>query len=105
MPTELHDNAIAKRRLILRDSLGILSLVLITGILFVATLFLFRSFSAHRAELARRWSGRGRAALAAGKPVEAIADLRTALTYAPGTRDYQLFLAEALGEAGQTDES
>ena len=83
----------------LRDSLAILSLTLATVVLFAITLFLFRSFSAHRADLAQRWSGRGRAALQAGKPDEAIVDLRTALTYAPGTRDYELLLAQALGEA------
>ena len=72
--------------------------------LFAVTLFLFRSFTAHRAVLGQRWSDRGRAALQAGRPEEAIADLRTALSYAPGTRAYELLLAEALGEAGHSDE-
>jgi Tfp pilus assembly protein PilF len=92
--------SIAKRKLILRDSLAILSLCLATVVLFAITLFLFKSFSAHRADLARRWSDRGLAALQAGKPAEAVVDLRTALTYAPDTRAYELLLAQALGEAG-----
>ena len=105
MRTELYENSTEKRQLILRDSLSILSLLLGTVVLFLVTLFLFRSFMAHRAELAQRWSERGGAALQAGKPGEAIVDLRTALSYAPGTRAYELLLAEALGEAGDTDVS
>jgi Tfp pilus assembly protein PilF len=105
MATEIDTRSIALRRLMLRDSLSILSLTFATVVLFFITLFLFRSASAHRANLAQRWSGRGRDALNASRPAEAIVDLRTALTYAPGTRDYQFLLAEALGEAGHTEES
>jgi Tfp pilus assembly protein PilF len=105
MLTKIDESSIAKRRLILRDSLSILSLVLVTVVLFVITLFLFRSFSAHRAELAQRWSERGRRALQQDKPDQAIIALRTALSYAPGTRAYELLLAQALGEAGRTEES
>ena len=75
-------------------------LLLITGVLFGVTLFLFRSFTSHRADLAQRWSDRGRSALQANRASEAIADLRTALLYAPGTRSYELLLAQALADAG-----
>ncbi|MBN9614267.1 MAG: tetratricopeptide repeat protein [Acidobacteriales bacterium] len=95
--------SLARRRLFLRDSLTFLVLALITGTLFLVTLFLFRSFSSHRAELAVRWSGRGRDALNAGKPEQAIVALRTGLSYAPGTRSYELLLAQALETAGRTD--
>jgi Tfp pilus assembly protein PilF len=105
MVMEIGDSAIAKRRLMLHDAVTILTVVLITAVLFAITLFLFRSFSAHRAELAQRWSERGRRALQANKPAEAIVDLRTALSYAPGTRAYELMLAQALGQAGRTEES
>jgi Tfp pilus assembly protein PilF len=105
MVMEIGESAIAKHRLMVRDAVTILTVVLITGVLFAITLFLFRSFSAHRAELAQRWSERGRRALEANKPGEAIVDLRTALSYAPGTRSYELLLAEALGQAGRTEES
>jgi len=105
MAAETEALTLTKRKLILRDSLAIFSLALATVVLFAITLFLFRSFSAHRADLAQRWSERGRAALQAGKPGEAIVDLRTALSYSPGTRAYELLLAEALGEAGDTDAS
>jgi Tfp pilus assembly protein PilF len=94
-----------KRKLILRDSLTFLSLVLVTVVLFLITLFLFRSFASHRQELAQRWSARGQASINAGQPEQAIVALRTALSYAPGQRNYELLLAQALGDAGHTEES
>jgi Tfp pilus assembly protein PilF len=94
-----------KRKLILRDSLTFLSLVLITVVLFLVTLFLFRSFASHRQELAQRWSARGQSSIDAGQPEQAIIALRTALSYAPGQRNYELLLARALGDAGHTEES
>lgn len=97
--------SLAKRRLFLRDSLTFVVLILLTGVLFLVTLFLFRSFTSHRAELAVRWSGRGKAALDAGKPDQAMVALRTALSYAPGTRSYELLLAQALADSGHTDEA
>lgn len=105
MLTDFAEGTIAKRRLILRDSLAIFSLFLVTIVLFVVTYFLFRSFSVHRANLAQRWSERGRDALQAGKADEAIVDLRAALSDAPGTRAYELLLAQALGETGRKEET
>ena len=99
------DLAILRRKLIVHDALIIASLSLVTVLLFGVTLILFRSFESHRNELATRWSGRGRAALMAGRPIQAIGALRTALTYAPGQRSYELLLAQALGNAGHTEES
>jgi tetratricopeptide (TPR) repeat protein len=94
-----------KRRLMLRDALTFLSLTLITGVLFVVTHFLFHSFASHREQLAQRWSARGREALPSGHPDQAIVALRTALSYAPGNRSYELLLAQALADAGHTDEA
>ncbi len=105
MHLETENDWSVKRRLILRDSLTFLSLALITVLLFAVTLFLFRTFAAHRQELAQRWAGRGLAALASGDPDQAIVALRTALSYAPGERSYELLLAQALGDAGHTEES
>ena len=96
---------IIKRRLILRDSLAFLSLTAVTIALFAVTLFLFRSFAAHRTELGKRWSDRGRAALRQNQPEQAIDSLRTALSYSPGERAYELLLAEALADAGHTEEA
>jgi tetratricopeptide (TPR) repeat protein len=95
----------SKRRLILRDGLNFLILTLITAVLLAITLFLFRSFQAHREELAERWSARGQTAISAGQPEQAITALRTGLFYAPGNRSYELLLAEALDDAGHTEES
>jgi tetratricopeptide (TPR) repeat protein len=89
----------------LRDAATFLGLTLLTAVLFVITLFMFRSFTAHRAELAQRWSERGREALNAGRPDQAIVALRTALSYAPDARSYELLLAQALGDAGHIDEA
>jgi len=94
-----------KRRLILRDALTFLSLTLITAILFAVTLFLFHTFATHRQELAQRWAARGQAAIASGHPDQAIVALRTALSHAPGERSYELLLAQALGDAGHTEEA
>lgn len=95
----------ARRRLLLRDSFVFLILALVTVALFVVTLFLFRSFSSHRVELAQRWYSRGQRDLAGHNPNQAVLDLRTALAYAPAEHNYQMLLAEALSQAGNTDEA
>jgi tetratricopeptide (TPR) repeat protein len=105
MTSEIENDWSAKRRLILHDALTFLSLVLITAVLFAVTLFLFHTFATHRQELAQRWSARGQAAIASGHPDQAIVALRTALSYAPGERSYELLLAQALGDAGHTEEA
>ena len=94
-----------KQKLILRDSLALLSLFAIVVVLFFVTLFLFRSFSIHRQELAQRWLTRGESALHAGKPIAAIDALRSALAYAPDNENLQIELAEALAAAGRTQEA
>ncbi len=43
--------------------------------------------------------------MSSGHPDQAIVALRTALSYAPGERPYELLLAQALGDAGLTEES
>jgi predicted Zn-dependent protease len=105
MTLQTEDYSSLKRRLILRDSLTFLSLVLITVVLFLITFFLFRSFASHRLELGQRWSARGQAAINSSHPDQAIVALRTALSYVPGQRSYELLLAQALGDAGYTEES
>lgn len=105
MVTETAEAAFLRRRVILHDSLAFLSIAVVTLVLFGITLLLFRSFSAHQDALARRWSKRGVDAMQAHRAGEAVVALRTALSYAPDTRAYQLLLAQALGEAGRVDES
>ncbi len=84
-----------RQRLILRDTLALLSLFAIVIILFFVTLALFHSFSVHRQELAQRWLARGEKALHAGQPLAAIDALRSALAYAPDDDTMQIELAEA----------
>ena len=95
----------AKRRLVIQDTLALLSLFAITGVLAVLTFLLFRSYSQHEKDLAARWLRRGDAALAAGQPQQAINALRSALAYQPDNRQIQIKLAEALAGAGHIQEA
>jgi tetratricopeptide (TPR) repeat protein len=94
-----------RQKLILRDTLALLSLFAIAILLFFVTLLLFHSFSVHRQELARRWLSRGENAMRAGQPLVAIDALRSALAYAPDDENLQIELAEALAAAGRTQEA
>jgi tetratricopeptide (TPR) repeat protein len=93
------------QRFLVRDSLAVVSLTAIAIVLFAVTLFLFRSFEARRAQLAKYWADQGLAALRTNQPAKAVTAYRTALSYAPGGRNDEFMLAEALGEAGRLDES
>jgi tetratricopeptide (TPR) repeat protein len=94
-----------KRKLVVRDTLALLTLLAVTLALFTATLFLFRAFSDLRARLAQRWLTRGEAALHSGHPESAVEDLRSALAYSPGQRNIEVELAEALAGAGRIQEA
>src|ERR1700761_5224285 len=76
-----------RQKLILRDSLALLSLFAIAIVLFSVTLFLFHSFTVHRQEVAKRWLQRGESALHANQPLVAIDALRAALAYAPDDKN------------------
>lgn len=94
-----------RQRLILRDTLALLSLFAIIIVLFFVTLALFHSFTVHRQKLAKRWLARGEKALQAKQPLAAIDALRSALAYAPDDENLQIELAEALAAAGRTQEA
>src|SRR5271170_6180994 len=94
-----------KRKLVVRDTVALLTLLIVTLVLFTATVFLYRAFSDMRDRLAQRWLERGEAALHSGHPAEAVEDLRSALAYAPGQRNIEIDLAEALAGAGRTQEA
>lgn len=98
---------LTRRELLLHDALSFLVLTLVTVALFVMTLFLFRSFTNHRAEQARVWTANGQQALNTGDAEDAVKDLRTALTFAPGKPATELLLAQSLAAAGSkhTDEA
>jgi predicted Zn-dependent protease len=100
--------ASSRRGLIVHDTLAFLALLGTSVALFGVTLFLFRSFQAHRVDLAQRWSQRGRLDLDHNQPEEAVGALRTALSYdpdGPHARADQLLLAQALAAAGHTEEA
>jgi tetratricopeptide (TPR) repeat protein len=99
------DSETTKRALILRDSFTFLVLGLMTLVLFAVTLFLFRSFKGHRAELATSFAAEGRTELLQGKPADAVKSLRAALAYAPDDYSSQLLLAQALADSGEIDQA
>jgi tetratricopeptide (TPR) repeat protein len=99
------EERLAKRKLIVRDMISLLSLFAITAVLAVLTYFLFSSFVRHRQELAQRWLARGQAAIASGHPEQAIEALRSALAYDPGQRPTEIKLATALAAAGRIQEA
>lgn len=96
---------IQRRRLIVQDSLSLVSLTLITIAIAVLTYFFFHSFTEHRSVLEIRWYERGKAAMAAGHPAEAAEDFRSALSFTSSNTDYQMALAEALAASGRTEEA
>lgn len=98
------EERLARRQLILRDAVSLLTLFLITAVIFSLTLLLFRSFTNHRQELGARWKTRGEAAMRANHPEAAIDDLRSALAYVPD-RATEIELATALADAGRTQEA
>ncbi len=94
-----------KRKLVVRDSVALVTLLALTLALGTATVFLFRAFSDLRARLAQRWLERGESALHNGQFGPAVEDLRSALAYAPGQRNIEIELAEALAGAGRIQEA
>lgn len=90
-----------KRRLILRDSVALLTVFALTVILAILTYFLFASFTRHRDVLARRWRANGERAMRSGHPDRAVQALRSALSYAPDRRDIEVELAMALAASGR----
>jgi tetratricopeptide (TPR) repeat protein len=99
------DERSQKRKLMIRDTIALLTLLVVTLVLLTGTVFLFRAFSNLRDRLAHRWLARGEAALRSGNPAGAVEDLRSALAYAPGRKDIEIDLAEALAGAGRTQEA
>ncbi|HTX77649.1 MAG TPA: tetratricopeptide repeat protein [Terracidiphilus sp.] len=98
------EERLARRRLILRDALSLLTLFVITSVIFTLTWMLYRSFENHRQELGQRWKARGELALQQGRYKDAIESLRSALAYVPDSGT-EIELATALAGAGRTTEA
>jgi len=94
-----------KRKIILRDSVTLLVLILSTVVLFAITSFLFRSFSARQAQLAKQYAARGQKELEQGDAAHAVTDLRASLSYAPDDATNRLLLAEALAQSNQLEQA
>jgi len=103
-PLSVNDR-IGRRRLLLADSLALVTLFAITALLAVLTNYLYQSYAYHQVELANRWLARGEQALRDGKPLVAIDALSSALAFNPSQRSTEIKLAEALASAGRTQEA
>jgi tetratricopeptide (TPR) repeat protein len=84
---------------------ALMLLVALAAGLFAVTVVVTRAFRAEQTQLARQWMDRGNAALAASQPAVAVTAYRTALLYAWNNKGYQFKLAQALADAGKTDEA
>ena len=97
---------LAKRRLVLKDTLALLGVFAVTCVLAVLTWLIFRSYSQHQSDAAARWKRRGEQALQNHNANAAVYDLRTALGYGqqsdPAT---EVELADALAQAGRLQEA
>lgn len=91
---------LAKRHLIFKDTLALLSVFAVTCVLAVLTWLIFRSYSQHQSDAAARWKRRGEDALVHNNPTAAVYDLRTSLGYEPDDRDTEVKLAQALAQMG-----
>ncbi|HZQ43424.1 MAG TPA: tetratricopeptide repeat protein [Acidobacteriaceae bacterium] len=94
-----------RRKIILRDSITLLVLILSTAALYALTSFLFRSFSARQAQLARQFAASGQQALSRGDAELAVGDLRTSLSYAPDNMTNRLLLAESLARSNHLEQA
>jgi tetratricopeptide (TPR) repeat protein len=91
---------LAKRHLVLQDTLALLSIFAVTCVLAVLTWLIFRSYSQHQSDAAARWKRRGEDALAHNNATAAVYDLRTALGYGHDDPGTEVDLARALAMLG-----
>jgi tetratricopeptide (TPR) repeat protein len=96
---------IERRRLILADSLALITLFAITALLAISTNYLYQSYASHQVKLADRWLQRGEQAMRDGKAQAAIDALSSALAFDPNQRNTQIKLAQALASAGRIQEA
>ena len=96
---------LAKRNLVIKDTLALLSIFAVTCVLAVLTWLIFRSYSQHQSDAAARWKRRGEQALQNHNAQAAVYDLRTALGYGQDDPATQIELADALAQAGRLQEA
>jgi predicted negative regulator of RcsB-dependent stress response len=91
---------LAKRHLVFKDTLALLSIFAVTCVLAVLTWLIFRSYSQHQQDAAARWKRRGEEALKHNNAQAAVYDLRTSLGYGPDDPGTEIALAEGLAKIG-----
>ena len=96
---------LAKRHLVIKDTLALLSIFAVTCVLAVLTWLIFRSYSQHQSDAAARWKRRGEEALQNHNAKAAVYDLRTALGYSRDDPGTEVELAGALAQAGRLQEA
>jgi len=96
---------IERRRLIVTDSLALVTLFAVTALLAVLTNYLYQSYASHQVKLADRWLQRGEQAMRDNKPQAAIDALSSALAFDPNQRNTEIKLAQALASAGRIQEA
>ncbi|HEX6496418.1 MAG TPA: hypothetical protein VF018_13095 [Acidobacteriaceae bacterium] len=96
---------LAKRHLVFKDTLALLSVFAVTCVLALLTWLIFRSYSRHQSDAAARWKRRGEDALAHHNAKAAVYDLRLALGDAPDDHGTEVELASALAQAGRLQEA
>jgi tetratricopeptide (TPR) repeat protein len=84
--------------------------ILLTALAALAVMFgitevVVNFYNVKQGELARMWFQRGDQALMAGRPHQAIDDLRNALSHDPNNEEYQLRIAQALAAADRINEA
>ena len=94
-----------RRRLMVSDTLALVTLFAVTVLLAVLTNYLYQSYASHQAVLANRWLARGEQALREGKPDAAVDALSSALAFDPSQRSTGIKLAQALASAGRVQEA
>jgi tetratricopeptide (TPR) repeat protein len=91
---------LAKRHLVFKDTLALVSVFAVTCVLAVLTWLIFRSYSQHQSDAEARWKRRGEQALQNHNATAAVYDLRTALGYGQDDPGTEVELAQGLAQIG-----
>ncbi len=94
-----------QRDFIIREPLLIGILVLITVLFSALTHSYTQAYDRRRTTLGVEWFIRGNQELKNGRPAAAVQDFRTALFYDPRNSGFEMYLADALLQAGQAEQA
>jgi tetratricopeptide (TPR) repeat protein len=94
-----------KRDFIVREPLLVFILVLITVAFSALTHAYSQAYDQRRTSLGTEWFEHGKQELRNNRYLPAVEDFRTALLYNPQNAEYRMRLADALMQAGQTEQA